>query len=377
MANNSLGLGKGLDALIRNTGVGKAEAEDGPAHTLPIADIQPNPHQPRRQFEQKALEELAVSIKGQGILQPILVRPLGEGRPGKYEIVAGERRWRAAQLAGLDQVPVVVRSLTAQETLLAALVENLQREDLNPVEEALGIQALRDEFSLSQDELAARIGKSRPAVANSLRLLSLSEAARADLSDGRLTAGHARALLSVTEEKARDYLRNLILEEHLPVREAEALAVQWKETGRFRPEALEESEQVQAKPRPVPARPKPQSARLREVQTRLSEGLSMKVKVTGHENRGRVSLEYTSREELEHLLLRLGLSQAGPALDGTNRSELDAASRSALQHDRREALAGRVGLALEGVRRMAIEPSSPAGPGGEGAGAVAEAEEDR
>ena len=356
MASTTLGLGRGLDALIRETGAGKADAS---VHSLSVADIEPNPGQPRRQFEQKALEELAASIKSQGVLQPILVRPLGEGRPGKYSIVAGERRWRAAQLAGLTEVPVVVRSLTAQETLLAALIENLQREDLNPVEEALGIQTLKDEFGLSQEELAVQLGKSRSAVANSLRLLSLSEAVRDDLSDGKLSAGHARALLSITEDKAREYLRNRILEEHLSVREAEGLAALWKETGHFQTDAPEEQNASPAAPSTEkPARPKPQSARLLELQTRLTESLQVEVKVTGSAGKGRIHLGFNTKAELDALLERLGLSHAGPALEGAAHPKLPASKRSALGGAAHEALPGENRAALQGTERAALGPGA-------------------
>ncbi len=359
MASNSLGLGRGLDALIRDTGAGKS---DTPAQALPLSDIEPNPDQPRRQFDQKALDELAASIKSQGVLQPILVRPFGEARPGKYSIVAGERRWRAAQLAGLIEIPVVIRSFSAQQTLMAALIENLQREDLNPVEEALGIQTLKDEFGLSQEELAQQLGKSRSAVANSLRLLSLSEAVREDLSDGRLSAGHARALLSVTDDKAREYLRNLILEEHLSVREAEGLAAQWKECGAFRPDSLE------ARPAEQPAgpsRPKPQSARLVELQNRLGESLNLNVKVTGKESKGRISVGFNSKDELDALLARLGLDL--PALEGVDRAELSDSGHRALDAAGREALPGRAQAALKTGASAALPASAKEG-GSEGPG---------
>ena len=406
MASNSLGLGRGLDALIRETGVGK---NDPAAHTLLLADIEPNPNQPRRQFDQKALEELSASIKSQGILQPILVRPFGENRPGKYSIVAGERRWRAAHLAGLVEVPVVIRTFTAQETLMAALIENLQREDLNPVEEALGIQTLKEEFGLSQEALAQQLGKSRSAVANALRLLSLSDVARENLSEGRLSAGHARALLSVTDDKAREYLRNLILEEHLSVREAEGLAAQWKESGSFHPESLsnapadgvsttataDSADGLSANPegaagRPSSTasstRPKPQSARLLDLQTRLGESLNLDVKVTGKDSKGRISVNFNSREELDALLGRLGLASAGPALGGAERPALAGAGlaaleaseapalgaapeRGALAASGRSALVGRTQSALNGSDHTALEPGAGVTlPAGEGAG---------
>ena len=347
MAANGMGLGKGLGALIRETSSVRTGAD---VHTLPIKDIVPNPNQPRRKFAEKALEELAQSIKGQGLLQPILVRPLGEAQPGKYEIIAGERRWRASKLAGLVEVPVVVRSFTDQETLAAALIENLQREDLNPVEEALGIQTLKEEFSLSQEDLAARLGKSRSAIANSLRLLALPEQVRKDMMDGRLTAGHARALLSITSQRPQEYLRNLILEENLSVREAEGYASTWKDTGEFHPIApglppdtapvkplpaaerdedadLEHTapsaENVPARiteeplnalspeAETLPRRSRPQSAVLVDIQQRIGNALSVPVRVTGKESKGKISIAYNSKEELETLLQRLqGTEQA-------------------------------------------------------------------
>ena len=347
MAANGMGLGKGLGALIRETSSVRTGTD---VHTLPIKDIVPNPNQPRRKFVEKALEELAQSIKGQGLLQPILVRPLGDAQPGKYEIIAGERRWRASKLAGLVEVPVVVRSFTDQETLAAALIENLQREDLNPVEEALGIQTLKEEFSLSQEDLAARLGKSRSAIANSLRLLALPEQVRKDMMDGRLTAGHARALLSITSQRPQEYLRNLILEENLSVREAEGYASTWKETGEFHPiapglppdtapvkplpaaiidedaslehtAALAESAPAGITEEPLsylspaaealPRRSRPQSAVLVDIQQRIGNALSVPVRVTGKESKGKISIAYNSKEELETLLQRLqGAEQA-------------------------------------------------------------------
>ncbi len=359
MAGITLGLGKGLDALIRETGGARETGgprDSGGVHKLPLGDIMPNPNQPRRKFSEKALEELAASIASQGLLQPILVRPLGEGRPGKYEIIAGERRWRACKIAGLVHIPVVVRSFNDQETLAAALIENLQREDLNPIEEALGVQMLKEEFGLSQEDLARRLGKSRPAVANCLRLLTLPEHCRKDIAEGKLSAGHARALLSVTQERAQEYLRNLILEENLSVREAEGLAATWKDTGNFMPELFvsgpgakgasnrpgdapddkdaaaaenqtpeeetaaahrDEAAEMAASfapPRP-PAVRRPQSARLLEIQNRLHSALSVPVRVTGQETRGKISLSYGSKAELEALLARLGGTEGAAAPD--------------------------------------------------------------
>ncbi|MDR1359907.1 MAG: ParB/RepB/Spo0J family partition protein [Deltaproteobacteria bacterium] len=331
MATSQMGLGKGLDALIRQT------SEVGPAlvpeQKVLITDLVPNPQQPRRRFSEKSLEELASSIRSQGLLQPLLVRPL-RGSPGKYEIVAGERRWRASQRAELREVPVVIRNFSDLETLAAALIENLQREDLKPLEEAQAIQRLKEEFGLSQEDLAARLGRSRSAIANSLRLLSLPEEIRRDVDEGRLTPGHARTLLSVSNERAQAYLRNLILEESLSVREAEGLAATWKETGRFLtgqslrqaraaggPEAgadlapcanfgQAEEEAWLSPPRseraaPREGRNRAQSARLLDIQARIHALFHLPVRVIGKEDKGRISFTYNTREDLEAFLAAL------------------------------------------------------------------------
>lgn len=391
MAATLTGLGKGLDALIRET----SEARDlSGVQVLPLKDIIPNPNQPRRKFSEKSLEELAASIRSQGILQPLLVRPCGPAKPGKYEIVAGERRWRASQLAGLTEIPVLVRSFSAQDTLAAALIENLQREDLNPLEEALGIQTLKDEFGLSQDDLAKKLGKSRSAIANCLRLLSLPEATRKDLAEGRLSAGHARALLGITDPQAQDRLKNLIMDRQLSVREAEGLAAAWKETGTVDFSALmrtpasddKTSPEIDGKEgfpapgasrisRPESAeakRPRPQSARLLEVQARISSVLNTSVRVTGKEDKGKISLSYNSKEELEALLSRLaspaleGRSRpalAGsdnPVLEGRNSPSLDSAALDALDGAKRLSLAGSDSAALPAASNAALSASSRA-----------------
>ena len=193
MATKKRGLGKGLDALF----VDNAVESESRINTLPIAEVEPNRDQPRKEFDQEALEELAASIAEHGVLQPILVRPVSGG----YQIVAGERRWRAARLAGLVEIPAVIKEMTDQEVGQAALVENLQREDLNPVEEALGYHQLMEQFGMTQDQVAKKVSKSRPAVANAVRLLGLPETVLAFLRAGSLTAGHAKALLSLKEEE--------------------------------------------------------------------------------------------------------------------------------------------------------------------------------
>ena len=375
MASNNLGLGKGLDALIRETSGAARQADS--IKTVSLKDITPNPNQPRRRFAEKPLEELASSIRNQGLLQPILVRPRGEAFPGKYEIIAGERRWRASQQAGLTEVPVVIRNLSDLDTLSAALIENLQREDLNPLEEAMGMQTLKEEFGLSQEDLAGRLGKSRSAVANCLRLLALPESFHKDLAEGRLSAGHARALLSITSERAQEYLRNLILEENLSVREAEGLAATWKQTGRFQPvsatdntaaenaasmqntamaETADGSETTQdnqtaASPLPASKTSSPQSAKLMEVQAVINSLLNIPVRVTGKESKGKISISYNSREELDSIMNKLALAASDKdsqgMLAGSSHAKLRGSDSAALSHKNNAALAGQNSKALE------------------------------
>jgi ParB family chromosome partitioning protein len=362
MVTSQMGLGKGLDALIRQTG--EAGFPSVPEQRVPISDLVPNPQQPRRRFSEKSLEELADSIRSQGLLQPLLVRPL-RGSPGKYEIVAGERRWRASQRAALLEVPVIIRHFSDLETLAAALIENLQREDLKPLEEAQALQRLKEEFGLSQEELAARLGRSRSTIANSLRLLSLPEETRKDVDEGRLTSGHARALLSVSNERAQAYLRNLILEEALSVRDSEGLAAVWKETGRFPAGAAHTFRAAPADSDPAPyeifelednagilsssgsnraapleGKNRAQSARLLDIQARIHAVFRLPVRVIGKETKGRISFTYNSREDLEAFLsaleplsLERELEDAGKTESLSPRSGLFPASGAAPSGD--------------------------------------------
>ncbi|MDL2267226.1 ParB/RepB/Spo0J family partition protein [Desulfovibrio sp. OttesenSCG-928-G15] len=327
MASHPTGLGKGLDALIRETN----EPFD-PSHirVLPLDDIVPNPRQPRREFSEKSLEDLAASIKSQGVLQPLLVRPVGASQPGKYEIVAGERRWRASRIAGLAEVPVFVRSFSPQDTLAAALIENLQREDLNPIEEAEGIRVLKEEFGLSQDDLATKIGKSRSAIANTLRLLTLPEPIRQLLADGRLSSGHARAVLGISDDAARQELVDLILDKKLSVREAESLAFTWKNTGAFDAAAQGAKADKAARQRAQAVK----NEHMAHIQQTFEDLYQVSVKVSGKENKGRISFAFNSKEELEALLQRLSAN----ALAGSKRDALPASKRQALAHAEKEAL---------------------------------------
>ena len=314
------GLGRGLDALFRNSearaGLSPRQNDISRVH---IDALAPNPRQPRRNFAPEALEELAASIRSQGLVQALLVRPLGEER---YEIVAGERRWRAARLAGLAEVPVLVRDLNDMEVMAAALIENLQREDLNPLEEARALAGLREQFGLSQDELASTLGKSRPAVANALRLLNLGQAAQACLEEGQISAGHARALLGLSDAGAQNELLERSVQHKLTVREAEYAATLYKEEGLFPWARLPENAPaasegtgpggagLEAPERPpegsaLPRRKKPEF--LQDMQHNLRKKLKLRVSISGTESRGRISLGYQSQEELLWLLRQLGI----------------------------------------------------------------------
>lgn len=218
MAAKKGGLGRGLDALFADNSI--EEIASTSAVKLKIMDIEPNRDQPRKIFDEDALAELADSIAKHGVIQPLLVRPMPDG---SYQLVAGERRWRASRMAGLTEVPVVIKELSDDEAMALALIENLQREDLNAIEEAQGIKALMDTLSLTQDEAAERVGKSRPTIANALRLLKLPDSVIALVSDGKLSPGHARALLGFKDEQDIIETADLIIEKGLTVRDVEKL----------------------------------------------------------------------------------------------------------------------------------------------------------
>ncbi len=262
-------LGRGLDALLPRI------EQESQVRDIPLQDIDTNQSQPRKAFDEASLQELAQSIKEVGLLQPILV---SEHR-NRYRIVAGERRFRAARLAGLQSVPCIVRTFSANEQLEAALVENLQREDLNAIEEAQAIQALMDATGYTQEEAAQRLGKSRPAVANLLRLLSLPEQVRQMVITGLLSQGHARALAALSDPARQVHLARRVLQEGLSVRELERLCA---ETARRVP---------RAKPRLAPE--------LADLESRLREAVGVRASVDGSLNKGRITLYYQNAEELE------------------------------------------------------------------------------
>ena len=280
MAKLMKGLGRGLEALLAETR--SDEAADS-LRSLPVAQLQPGKYQPRSRMDQTALAELAASIKAQGLMQPILVRPLVNGR---YEIIAGERRWRAAQLAGLVDVPVVVRLVADDAALAMALIENIQREDLNALEEALGIQRLIDEFGMTHESAAEALGRSRSAVSNLLRLLLLPEPVREMLHCGEIDMGHGRALLSLPLLKQIE-VAQLIVRKCLSVRETERLVQQWQEG----------SPERQIKP------VDPDVARL---QDEVAERIGAKVLIKpGKKGSGKITIDYASLDQLDELLGRL------------------------------------------------------------------------
>jgi ParB family transcriptional regulator, chromosome partitioning protein len=280
-------LGRGLSALLP-----PAETEDaGRLRELPTESLVPNPQQPRRHFDQQALEELAASIRASGVLQPLVVRPRGT----QYEILVGERRWRAAQQAGLARVPAIVREASDAEALELGLVENLLREDLNPLEAADAYQRLLTEFGWTQEELARRLGKDRSSVANALRLLRLPPLIQEDLRTGRLTMGHARALLGLPSPAAQLRLRQRILTQDWSVRATEA-GVQARRPGR--PKARRRAADLDA------------------LEEELRQALGTRVRLVGTMLRGRIELPYTTGAELERIHARL---TGGPTAAETER----------------------------------------------------------
>lgn len=278
MSVKKRGLGKGLGALLAENVI---EEESKKTVWLRISEIQPNRDQPRRHFEQESLAELAESISQHGILQPLLVRPLLDGR---YQLIAGERRWRAAQMAGVSEVPVIIREIDEQKASELALVENLQREDLNPMEEAAGYKTLMENYGLKQEEIAKVVNKSRPAVANALRLLNLPQPVAEMVAAGEISAGHARALLALPTAEEQIETAKEIIKKGLSVRDIEKKARQ------------------AAKPKKTAE----QKAKLRdsfydEVELALTEHLGRRVKVAESGRGGTLQIEFYSQEDLKSL----------------------------------------------------------------------------
>lgn len=293
MAAKAKGLGRGLDTLIpamdskpvKKEAVEKAEK--GPETLVKITKVEPNREQPRKNFDEDALLELAESIKQFGLLQPILV----QDRKDYYEIIAGERRWRAAKLAGLKEVPVIIKNLTEQEIVEIALIENIQREDLNPIEEALAYKKLLEEFNLKQDEVAERVSKSRTAVTNSMRLLKLSDEVQRMIIDEMITTGHARALLAVADPEQQYLLAQRIFDEKLSVREIEKIVKNMGKPAKEKKDKnIDENLQVI----------------YQDISEKLKVKLGTKVNVVPKENgSGKIEIEFYSHDELDRILSQI------------------------------------------------------------------------
>jgi len=281
------GLGRGLDALIEAASTGATEG----IQRVPIDAIGPNPRQPRHTLRADDLAELAASLREHGLIQPLIVTRAPLGADVAYTLIAGERRWRAARLAGLSEVPVIVREATPQGMLELALVENLQRADLNPLEEAAAYRALMDEFGLTQEQVAARVGKSRAAVANSVRLLHLAQPVKDALSDGQISEGHARALLGLPDEPAQVAALDLIVRRGYSVRQTEELV-------RRMTAAAHAAEEVDAEDDPW-------EQETRALEQQLREALGTKVTLSRSRQGGRLVVYFYSEEELQALYERM------------------------------------------------------------------------
>lgn len=277
---NRRGLGRGLDALLGSAPT--VEATEALTE-IPVDQIDVNPRQPRKDFDQAALDELARSLRSSGMLQPVVVRRALDGR---WQLIAGERRWRAARQAGLERIPAVVREATDAESLELALVENLLREDLNPLEEAEAYQQILTEFGWTQEQLAQRVGKDRSTIANSLRLLRLPRAIQDDLRAGRLTMGHARALLSLTDPAEQLKLRD------------EILAHEW---------SVRATEEGVERRRLAPSAARRRSPELVALEQAMQRTLLTRVRLRGDERRGRIEITYASTDELNRLAATLGV----------------------------------------------------------------------
>lgn len=274
---NQRGLGKGLSALLSDV---VTNEEDDQVREIAIIDIEPNPWQPRKTFSESHIKELSESIAIHGVIQPIILQENGT----KYTIIAGERRWRAARLAGLSVMPAIIRSFSEQETLEIALIENIQREDLNTIELAQAYEYLVDEFSLTQKEVANKVGKSRSSVANIMRLLNLSAYVQEKLSDNAISYGHARAILAINDEKLQEEITDEIIASQLSVRETEKLIQKLNEPKKDKVEKPE------------------QSPFYRELQEGLQNALGTKVQISQGKKKGKIEIEYYSEDELERII---------------------------------------------------------------------------
>lgn len=276
------GLGRGLDALMPEA---PQPLESDRVALIDIGDIDPNPNQPRRRFDQAALKELADSIRQVGMLQPILVQE----QNGRYQIIAGERRWRASRMAEVSEIPCIVRQMDDVMRMEAALIENLQREDLNPIEEAMAIRTLMEECGITQETAAGRLGRSRPALTNLLRLLTLPEKVIALVRDEKLSAGHARALVGMADERQAEFLAQKAIEEGWSVRQMEQMVQKPPETAA-----------------PTTQKAIPKLPEFMDLEDRLIRAFGMRAQIAGTLEKGKITLQYSSREELERLYELVG-----------------------------------------------------------------------
>ncbi len=289
MATKKRGLGRGLDALLGGANVAAVQEEAtqvdrSELQQLPVDIIQRGKYQPRRDIDPVTLDELAHSIRSQGVMQPIVVRSIGSGR---YEIIAGERRWRASQQAGLDKIPAIVREVSDEAAIAMALIENIQREDLNPIEEAVALQRLQQEFQLTQQQVADAVGKSRVTVSNLLRLIALPDEIKTLLSHGDLEMGHARALLGLPGERQVEGARHVVAR-GLTVRQTEALVRQW----------LSQKEDDKSAPKSDPD--------IVRLEQRLAERLGSPVQIKhGEKGKGQLVIRYNSLDELQGVLAHI------------------------------------------------------------------------
>lgn len=290
--NLELGLGRGLNSLLGDPGL--SEQTSGSV-TLPISQVEPGLNQPRKRFDPESLEDLAQSIRQHGIIQPLTVRRLSSGY---YQIIAGERRWRAAKQAGLVEVPAIIIEADDRKVMELGLIENLQREDLNPAEEARGYQILMEEYGLTQEQVAERMGKSRPAITNTLRLLSLAEEVLTMLEEGVLSAGHARALLPLPTPKLQLEAAKKVVSEGLSVRQTESLVKALQKEKKEKPKLTDEI-----------------ALYLGEAEKNLSGHLGRKVKINHKGKKGRIELEYYNVQDLEALLAALDTMAGGGAIN--------------------------------------------------------------
>ena len=310
MAGKKRGLGRGLDALISETTADSTYTNNPDSEHIQmirLTDIEPDPKQPRHSFDPEKLEELAQSIKEKGLLEPILVQECQN--PHHYEIIAGERRWRASRQAGLKEIPAIVRNFGDQERVEISLIENIQREDLNPMEEARAYQRLSEEFHLKQEEIAQKVSKSRTSVANSMRLLKLPETVQDMVSEGKLSMGQARALISLADGETQLQLANRIVEQNLSVREVEKLIRKLSKSdgGDSGDETTEELTLIDAQAAEAEARQQEVLEKTyQDIAGRLQQSLGMKVEIHRRGNAGgKVEISFSGGEDLEQIMDRL------------------------------------------------------------------------